>query len=97
MLHYHESAATWIERAREKSKAYPIAHHTPRLVFAHAQPSLGAAYVFHQSSDILSETHDTYLGELRAATDDDLLSLPCDEVLLVALIRQVKSDRPHAP
>ena len=49
-----------------------------------------------RSGDVLSETHDTYFRELDAATDEALLSSMCDEVLMVALIRQVKSDRLHA-
>jgi hypothetical protein len=52
--------------------------------------------ISNQASDVLSETHDSYLADLRAATDEDLLSSLCDEVLMVALIRQVKSDRLHA-
>jgi hypothetical protein len=49
-----------------------------------------------RTGDVLNETHDTYLAELSAATDEALLSSMCDEVLMVALIRQVKSDRLHA-
>ena len=45
--------------------------------------------------EVLSETHNSYLAEMQSATDDDLLNSMCDEVLMVALIRQVKSDRLH--
>ncbi len=45
--------------------------------------------------EVLSETHNSYLAEMQCATDDDLLNSMCDEVLMVALIRQVKSDRLH--
>ena len=45
--------------------------------------------------NVLSKNHKTYLADLEQATDDDLLSSMCDEVLMVALIRQVKSDRLH--
>jgi hypothetical protein len=47
-------------------------------------------------NDVLSETHSTYLAALKRATDADLLSSMCDTVLILALIRQVKSDRLHA-
>jgi hypothetical protein len=46
--------------------------------------------------DVLSETHSTYLAALERATDTDLLTSMCDTVLMLALIRQVKSDRLHA-
>ena len=45
--------------------------------------------------DVLSETHDSYVAVMKAADDNDLLNSMCDEVLMVALIRQVKSDRLH--
>ena len=45
--------------------------------------------------NVLSKNHKTYLADLEQATDQDLLSSMCDEVLMVALIRQVKSDRLH--
>ncbi len=46
--------------------------------------------------EVLTETHNTYLTTLTKTTDEELLSSMCDEVLMVALIRQVKSDRLHA-
>ena len=46
--------------------------------------------------DVLSETHNSYVAVMKGATDNDLLNSMCDEVLMVALIRQVKSDRLHA-
>ena len=46
--------------------------------------------------EVLTENHSTYLGTLTKTSDEDLLSSMCDEVLMVALIRQVKSDRLHA-
>ncbi|RXH55940.1 hypothetical protein [Granulicella sibirica] len=46
--------------------------------------------------DVLSETHNSYVSVMKATSDNDLLNSMCDEVLMVALIRQVKSDRLHA-
>jgi hypothetical protein len=46
--------------------------------------------------NVLSETHETYLAKFASATDADLLSSMCDEVLMISLIRQIKSDRLHA-
>lgn len=46
--------------------------------------------------DVLSETHKSYVKTMTDTTDYDLLNSMCDEVLMVALIRQVKSDRLHA-
>ena len=46
--------------------------------------------------DVLAETHKTYVNTMTETTDYDLLNSMCDEVLMVALIRQVKSDRLHA-
>jgi hypothetical protein len=46
--------------------------------------------------NVLSETHETYVAKFTSATDADLLSSMCDEVLMISLIRQIKSDRLHA-
>lgn len=46
-------------------------------------------------TDILSESHDSYFTALKQSGDEDLLSSMCDEVLMVSLIRQIKSDRLH--
>ena len=46
--------------------------------------------------NVLSETLDTYLAKMTAAREVDLVSSMCDEVLMISLIRQVKSDRLHA-
>jgi hypothetical protein len=43
----------------------------------------------------LSENHTSYQGYLDRATDNDLLSSLVDTVLMLALIRQIKSDRLH--
>jgi hypothetical protein len=50
----------------------------------------------NQVGNVLSETHDTYLASMAGADDAALLSSMCEEALMVALIRQVKSDRLHA-
>jgi hypothetical protein len=46
--------------------------------------------------NVLSETLDTYLVKITAAREVDLVSSMCDEVLMISLVRQVKSDRLHA-
>ena len=45
--------------------------------------------------DVLCDTHDSYTHTLAASTDADLITAMCDEVLMVSLIRQIKSDRLH--
>lgn len=47
-------------------------------------------------ADALSESHASYVGALSGASDVNLLSSMCDEVLMISLIRQIKSDRLHA-
>ncbi len=47
-------------------------------------------------ANVLDETHESYVAKFTASTDSDLLSSMCDEVLMISLIRQVKSDRLHA-
>jgi hypothetical protein len=46
--------------------------------------------------NVLNESLDSYLTKVAAASDFDLLSSMCDEVLMISLVRQVKSDRLHA-
>jgi hypothetical protein len=46
--------------------------------------------------NILNETPDSYFAKVSAATIFDLTSSMCDEVLMISLIRQIKSDRLHA-
>jgi hypothetical protein len=45
---------------------------------------------------VFTETHETYFAKFASATDADLLSSMCDEVLSISLIRQIKGDRLHA-
>lgn len=46
-------------------------------------------------SDVLSESHASYVAALSEARDQDLVSSMCDEVLMISMIRQIKSDRLH--
>jgi hypothetical protein len=46
--------------------------------------------------DVLSETLTTYRSALETADDHDLLAAMCEAALMLALIRQLKSDRLHA-
>jgi hypothetical protein len=43
--------------------------------------------------DVLDDDHASYTATLSAATDADLFSSMCDELLMVSLVRQIKSDR----
>jgi hypothetical protein len=47
-------------------------------------------------ADVLDDDHASYSATLSAATDADLFSSMCDELLMVSLIRQIKSDRLHS-
>jgi hypothetical protein len=45
--------------------------------------------------DVLADNHASYLAAISAATDVDLITSMSDELLMVSLIRQIKSDRLH--
>jgi hypothetical protein len=45
--------------------------------------------------DVLCDDHDSYTKTLAKASDMDLVTAMCDELLMVSLIRQIKSDRLH--
>ena len=45
--------------------------------------------------DVLCDDHNSYTRALSASTDEDLVTAMCDELLMVSLIRQIKSDRLH--
>ena len=45
--------------------------------------------------NVLCEDHDTYTASVLGANDHDLLLTMCDEVLMISLVRQIKSDRMH--
>ena len=80
-----------------KAKRAPGEPMPPRFYIGHNKAHRWLLHTFSSRiGDVLNETHDSYLRELAGATDDALLSSMCDEVLMVALIRQVKSDRLHA-
>ena len=46
--------------------------------------------------NVLADDHASYTAALSAASDAELVSSMCDELLMVSLIRQIKSDRMHA-
>lgn len=53
-------------------------------------------HTFSNSVDnVLCEDHDSYTATMQGAQDHDLLVTMCDEVLMIALVRQIKSDRLH--
>lgn len=45
--------------------------------------------------DVLCEDRASYTTAMTGASDDDLLISMCDEMVLISLIRQIKSDRLH--
>jgi len=47
-------------------------------------------------ADVLCENRGSYTAALSGAEDQDLLIAMCDEVVMISLIRQIKSDRLHA-
>jgi hypothetical protein len=47
-------------------------------------------------ADVLCENRGSYTAALTCAKDQDLLIAMCDEVVMISLIRQIKSDRLHA-
>jgi hypothetical protein len=49
-----------------------------------------------QVDDVLCEDRGSYTAALTGAEDQDLLLAMCDEVVMISLIRQIKSDRLHA-
>ena len=45
--------------------------------------------------DVLCDDHNSYTAAVTASSDEDLVTAMCDELLMVSLIRQIKSDRLH--
>jgi len=45
---------------------------------------------------VLCENRGSYTAALTGAEDQDLLIAMCNEVVMISLIRQIKSDRLHA-
>jgi hypothetical protein len=45
--------------------------------------------------NVLCEDHDSYTATIQGTQDHDLLVSMCDEVLMISLVRQIKSDRLH--
>ena len=51
--------------------------------------------ISHSMDDVLCEDRASYTATMMGATDDDLLISMCDEMVVISLIRQIKSDRLH--
>jgi len=69
---------------------------TPKFYVGHNKAHHWLLHVFtNPGKNVLSETHESYLATLQNTTDDDLLASMCDTTLVLAGIRQVKSDRLH--
>lgn len=68
----------------------------PKFFISHHRDHHWIRHSFSNSVDgVLSEDHDSYMGAVAGSTDEDLLHSMCDEVLMISLIRQIKSDRLH--
>jgi hypothetical protein len=69
----------------------------PKFFVSHSK---GHHWIRHTLSnnvgDVLCEDRGSYTAAISGASDEDLLIGMCDEVLMISLIRQIKSDRLHA-
>ena len=52
--------------------------------------------VLNKMQGVLCETHESYVAAFEKCSDADLVSSMCEEVLMISVIRQLKSDRLHA-
>jgi hypothetical protein len=69
---------------------------TPKFYIGHNKAHHWLLHVFtNPGKNVLSESHESYLAALQNTTDEDLLASMCDTTLVLAGIRQVKSDRLH--
>ncbi len=82
-----------------KPHSAPSPHPTralPKFFIHHQKSHHWLRHTFSSSvEDVLCEDHESYTASLAAASDADLVTAMCDEVLMVSLIRQIKSDRLH--
>ena len=69
----------------------------PKFFISHHRSHHWLRHTFSSSvADVLSESRGSYTAALTGAEDQDLLIAMCDEVVMISLIRQIKSDRLHA-
>jgi hypothetical protein len=72
------------------------ARRPPKFFISHHAAHHWLRHTFSNMVDnVLSEDHDSYTAAVRDASDDDILTAMCDEVLMISLIRQIKTDRLH--
>lgn len=70
---------------------------SPKFYIGHNKANHWLLHTFaNPVDDVLVDTHDAYLLQVQTASDDDLLASLVDAVLMLALVRQLKSDRLHA-
>ncbi len=68
----------------------------PKFFVSHAASHHWLRHTLSNDVDgVLSERRGSYTSAMSGASDDDLLVAMCDELLMVSLIRQIKSDRLH--
>jgi hypothetical protein len=80
-----------------RSRGVQQAASVPHFFIGHSRRHQWILHTLRNRVDgVLSETADTYLAKIIVARELDLVSSMCDEVLMISLIRQVKSDRLHA-
>jgi hypothetical protein len=68
----------------------------PKFFVSHHRSHHWLRHTFtNDAENVLSEDRGSYTASVKDASDDDLLIAMCDELLMVSLIRQIKSDRLH--
>jgi hypothetical protein len=73
------------------------AAHGPKFFIGHNQAHRWLLHTLvNPREGVLSETVPSYQAELQAAVDESLAASLCEEAVMIAHIRQVKSDRLHA-
>ena len=71
--------------------------HAPKFYVGHNKAHHWLLHtIANPVDDVLSESHRSYLEAISTASDQDLLTSVVDATLMLALIRQLKSDRLHA-
>lgn len=69
----------------------------PKYFIHHGRDHHWLRHTFSSTvENVLADDHTSYTAALSAASDADLVNSMCDELLMVSLIRQIKSDRMHA-
>jgi hypothetical protein len=69
----------------------------PKYFIPHRKGHRWVRHIFSGSvENVLADDHASYTAALGAANDEEIFLSMCDELLMVSLIRQIKSDRLQA-